>query len=203
MNKSQSRKRRAKRRGLLSSSELKLHLTKFSFFHSAHYLGYFLCPVHKLKFLMGVCTLQVGGEALGASTHLRDARELQSAWDSVGSAFVIAKSPNSPSARAPWCSAPRDPAPGQGFQNQVSAAAGTRRATSAFQLSGGCLSTRVVPPLSPRGRGRSSLSRLLPGRHPGAVLGSGRPLISRAAREERGEWEGDRWGARRGLRGSR
>lgn len=76
MNTSQSRKRRAKRRGLLSSSELKLHLTKFFFFHSAHYLGYFLRPVHKLKFLMGVCTLQVGGEALGASTHLRDASEL-------------------------------------------------------------------------------------------------------------------------------
>lgn len=101
MNKPQSRKRRTKRRGLLSSSELKLHLTEFLFFHSAHYLGYFLCPVHKLKFLVEVCTLQVGGEALGASTHLRDASELWSAWDSVGTAFVIANSPNTPSDGAP------------------------------------------------------------------------------------------------------
>lgn len=101
MNKPQSRKRRTKRRGLLSSSELKLYLTEFLFFHFAHYLGYFLCPVHKLKFLVEVCTLQVGGEALGASTHLRDASGLWCAWDSVGTAFVIANSPNTPSARAP------------------------------------------------------------------------------------------------------
>lgn len=80
-----------------------------------------------------------------------------SAWDSVGSAFVIAKSPNSPSARAPWCSAPRDPVPAQGLQNQVSAAAGTRRATSAFQLSRGCLSTRV-PSSSQSPRARPQLA---------------------------------------------
>lgn len=48
-----------------------------------------------------------------------------------------------------------------GLQNQVSAAAGTRRATSAFQLSGGCLSTRVRPfSQSPRARPQLALRAL-------------------------------------------
>lgn len=144
----------------MSSSKLKIHLMEFLFFHSAHYLGYFLHPVHTLKFLWesALCKWVVR-HWMHASPHLPDTREL----GPEGSAFVSAEPPNSPSTQTPWRSAAlAPPAP------RVSR---TRRVCSRWQPeSHKCLSAEQRG-ASPPGRVRPS-SQAPEGAATALVLGS-------------------------------
>lgn len=151
--------------------------------------------------------MKVDGEALGASTHLGDARELWGSRDPVGPAFVSAEPPNSPSAQAPWPSAAPAPlCPGSPEPRDCSR--WHPRATSAFQLCGGCIPTRQSPsllPASPRARPQLPFWALT-WASPRAVLGvraSPDPAAVRGSERGRrgGEWRSSVGSPLRAARG--